>query len=401
MRLAKIFVLALHLCLLSGCEHIGFYNQAVTGHLGIMLGSQPVSELLNDPKTPGPLRQQLILAQKILQHAESQLLLDVDGKYQRYVQLQGDYVVWNVFAAKPLDLRGETWCYPVAGCAPYRGYYAQEDALAFADKYAHMGFETYVGGVSAYSTLGWFNDPLLSSFIGDEPLSLAQLLFHELAHSKVWVPGSTAFNESFASFVGRQGAWEWSQSLGEVESDAYAKWLEQQAQWHIFKRFALQVKADLEKIYAGGASQQEGAVQMLAQRQKYLAQIQNCYQKNRAALGGGRYDNLMSKRFNNAFLVSLGTYEDFFPAFAQLFKQVQHDWSEFYTQVAALAELPKNERATKLAQLVQAASLSEGATWHSDGQSVPHSGKQKIATQANYNHAEQVHCNAFTNHSLN
>ena len=150
MRQVKISILALYLCLLTGCEHIGFYNQAVTGHLGIMLGSQLVSELLNDPKTPDPLRQQLILTQKILQHAETQLLLDADGKYQRYVQLQGDYVVWNVFAAKPLDLRGETWCYPVVGCAPYRGYYAQEDALAFADKYQHMGFETFVGGVSAY-----------------------------------------------------------------------------------------------------------------------------------------------------------------------------------------------------------------------------------------------------------
>jgi predicted aminopeptidase len=409
-RQVKISILALYLCLLTGCEHIGFYNQAVTGHLGIMLGSQPVSELLNDPKTPDPLRQQLILTQKILQHAETQLLLDADGKYQRYVQLQGDYVVWNVFAAKPLDLRGETWCYPVVGCAPYRGYYAQEDALAFADKYQHMGFETFVGGVSAYSTLGWFNDPLLSSFIDYQPLSLAQLLFHELAHSKVWVPGSTAFNESFASFVGRQGAWEWSQSAGAVESDAYVKWLEQQAQWQIFKAFALQAKADLEKIYAGGASQEEDTAQILAQRQKYLAQIQNCYQTNRATLGGGRYDNLMSKRFNNAFLVSLGTYEDFFPAFAQLFRQVQQDWSEFYIQVAALAELSETERAFKLAQLVQAGSaidaeFSKASGLHVSGYLGEHSddrsGEQKIAAQANNNHAEEVHCDAFTNHSLN
>ena len=400
MRRAKIGLLALTLCLLAGCEHISFYNQAVKGHLGIMLSSQSVNVLLEDPETTQALREQLILTQKIVQHAETKLLLDADGKYERFVQLQGDYVVWNVFAAKPLDLRGQTWCYPVAGCAPYRGYYAQEDALAFADKYQHLGFETYVGGVSAYSTLGWFNDPLLSSFVDDQPFPLAELLFHELAHSKVWVPGSTAFNESFASFVGRQGAWEWSQTAMVSESNAYTKWLEQKTQWQIFKEFALQVKADLEKIYAGKASKEgnvgEGkdTANVLAQRQNYLAQIQSCYEKNKAKLGGGRYDNLMRSRFNNAFLVSLGTYEDFFPAFGQLFRQVRGDWSEFYIQVAVLAKLSANDRAFELAQLLQAASAIDSDL--SSG-----SGQQKIAAQANNNNAEEVHCDAFADHGLN
>ena len=400
MRRAKIGLLALTLCLLAGCEHISFYNQAVKGHLGIMLSSQSVNVLLEDPETTQALREQLILTQKIVQHAETKLLLDADGKYERFVQLQGDYVVWNVFAAKPLDLRGQTWCYPVAGCAPYRGYYAQEDALAFADKYQHLGFETYVGGVSAYSTLGWFNDPLLSSFVDDQPFPLAELLFHELAHSKVWVPGSTAFNESFASFVGRQGAWEWSQTAMVSESNAYTKWLEQKTQWQIFKEFALQVKADLEKIYAGKASKEgnvgEGkdTADVLAQRQNYLAQIQSCYEKNKAKLGGGRYDNLMRSRFNNAFLVSLGTYEDFFPAFGQLFRQVRGDWSEFYIQVAVLAKLSANDRAFELAQLLQAASAIDSDL--SSGSS-----QQKIAAQANNNNAEEVHCDAFADHGLN
>ena len=400
MRRAKIGLLALTLCLLAGCEHISFYNQAVKGHLGIMLSSQSVNVLLEDPETTQALREQLILTQKIVQHAETKLLLDADGKYERFVQLQGDYVVWNVFAAKPLDLRGQTWCYPVAGCAPYRGYYAQEDALAFAGKYQHLGFETYVGGVSAYSTLGWFNDPLLSSFVDDQPFPLAELLFHELAHSKVWVPGSTAFNESFASFVGRQGAWEWSQTAMVSESNAYTKWLEQKTQWQIFKEFALQVKADLEKIYAGKASKEgnvgEGkdTANVLAQRQNYLAQIQSCYEKNKAKLGGGRYDNLMRSRFNNAFLVSLGTYEDFFPAFGQLFRQVRGDWSEFYIQVAVLAKLSANDRAFELAQLLQAASAIDSDL--SSG-----SGQQKIAAQANNNNAEEVHCDAFADHGLN
>ncbi len=393
-RCVKMSLLALYLCLLTGCEHIGFYNQAVTGHIGIMLGSQPVNELLADPEIPKTLRQQLILTQRILEYAETALSIEADGKYLRYVQLQGDYVVWNVFAAKPLDLGGETWCYPVAGCAPYKGYYAQEDALAFADKYQRMGFETYVGGVSAYSTLGWFDDPLLSSFIDYQPLSLAQLLFHELAHSKVWVPGSAAFNESFASFVGRQGAWEWSQTAEVVRSDGYVKWIQYQKQWQAFKGFALQVKADLEKIYAVGKSQVKDSGQILTERQSYFAQIQSCYQKNKAKLGEGRYDNLMSKRFNNAFLVSLGTYEDFLPAFALLYKQAEGDWPEFYVQVDALAKLSEKDRAFKLTQLVASASAI-------DADLRKELGKYEVAAQANNNHAEKIHCDAFSNHSLN
>ena len=393
-RCVKMSLLALYLCLLTGCEHIGFYNQAVTGHIGIMLGSQPVNELLADPEIPKTLRQQLILTQRILEYAETALSIEADGKYLRYVQLQGDYVVWNVFAAKPLDLGGETWCYPVAGCAPYKGYYAQEDALAFADKYQRMGFETYVGGVSAYSTLGWFDDPLLSSFIDYQPLSLAQLLFHELAHSKVWVPGSAAFNESFASFVGRQGAWEWSQTAEVVRSDGYVKWVQYQKQWQAFKGFALQVKADLEKIYAVGKSQAKDSGQILTERQSYFAQIQSCYQKNKAKLGEGRYDNLMSKRFNNAFLVSLGTYEDFLPAFALLYKQAEGDWPEFYVQVDALAKLSEKDRAFKLTQLVASASAI-GADLRKELD------KYEVAAQANNNHAEKIHCDAFSNHSLN
>jgi predicted aminopeptidase len=359
-----------------------------------MFSSQPVEALLDDPQTPQVLRQQLLLAEKILQYAEVKLLLDADGKYGRYVQLKDDYVVWNVFAAQPVKLRGETWCYPVAGCAPYKGFYAKEDALAFADKYQHLGFETYVGGVSAYSTLGWFNDPLLSSFIHYQPLSLAELLFHELAHSKVWVPGSVSFNESFASFVGRQGAWEYSQSALVVEPDAYTQWLEQKRQWQVFKGFALQIKADLEEIYAGVQGQTKNTAEIFAQRQRYLVQIQSCYEKNKVNLGGGRYDNLMRTRLNNAFLVTLGTYEDFFPAFEQLFRQSQRDWGEFYMQVAALAKLSAQERTAKLAQLLEAASAMDET--FSGGL-----GEQQVAAQANDNNAEQVHCDAFSNHGLN
>ena len=184
------------------------------------------------------------------------------------------------------------------------------------------------------------------------------------------------------------------------ESNAYTKWLEQKTQWQIFKEFALQVKADLEKIYAGKASKEgnlgEGkdTADVLAQRQNYLAQIQSCYEKNKAKLGGGRYDNLMRSRFNNAFLVSLGTYEDFFPAFGQLFRQVRGDWSEFYIQVAVLAKLSANDRAFELAQLLQAASAIDSDL--SSG-----SGQQKIAAQANNNNAEEVHCDAFADHGLN
>ena len=230
MKAIKIFTLGLCCCLAGGCESLRFYKQAALGQLSLLQQAEDVDALVTDPSTPEGLRQRLETVQGILQFAEQQLDLPVGDRYQRYVGLEQDFVVWSVFVAPPLVMNSVQWCYPLVGCAPYRGYFDQADAVALAANYADRGFDTYVAGVSAYSTLGWFKDPLLSSFVFYSEPALTNLLFHELAHSKVWVNNDVAFNESFASFVGLQGTRQWL-SLGRDQySEPLLRWRRGQVQ---------------------------------------------------------------------------------------------------------------------------------------------------------------------------
>jgi len=249
MKAIKIFTLGLCCCLAGGCESLRFYKQAALGQLSLLQQAEDVDALVTDPSTPQGLRQRLETVQGILQFAEQQLNLPVGDRYQRYVGLEQDYVVWNVFVAPPLVMNSVQWCYPIVGCAPYRGYFDQADAVALAANYANQGFDTYVAGVSAYSTLGWFKDPLLSSFVFYSEPALTNLLFHELAHSKVWVNNDVAFNESFASFVGLQGTRQWLSLGRDQSSEPLLRWRRGQVQWQQFKTFALAAKADLTSLY--------------------------------------------------------------------------------------------------------------------------------------------------------
>ena len=382
MSTIKLFCLGLVCCLFGGCESLGFYRQAALGQLDLLQRSKPIRTVLDDPATSPQLRTRLQRIQLMLRFAEDELQLRVADRYQRYVALGRDYVVWNVFAAPPLDMRSEQWCYPLVGCAPYRGYFDEADARALAARYQENGFDTYVGGVSAYSTLGWFDDPLLSSFVSYREPALANLLFHELAHSEVWLKGDVAFNESFASFVGLEGARAWlAESPEGSRQERYARWRLGQAEWARFKAFALAAKADLANLY----QQQSGTVgERLRQRDELRDHWQGCYSANLSLLGNGRFDPLMGDRLNNALLLSLSTYEDWVGAFAQMFTEVSGDWSDFYAQVAALATLPAPRRLEQMQALRQRGLLQEQSAQRTDHQN-----------------SEQVQCQPFADHILN
>jgi predicted aminopeptidase len=381
MKTIKVLVLALFWSLVGGCESLHFYQQAALGQLSLMRQGESVNSLLQDPDTPQALRERLQAVQSMLQFAEQDLQLDVGGRYQSYVGLKRDHVVWNVFVAPALVMRSEQWCYPLIGCAPYRGYFGKSDAEALAAVYAAKGFDTYVGGVSAYSTLGWFDDPLLSSFVFYSEPALANLLFHELAHSKAWVKGDVAFNESFASFVGVQGAQHWLSLNNDSASRSLARWRQSQAEWQRFKSFALDAKADFATLYNG----QSGSVeQRLQQRERARAHWQQCYERHRQELGAGRFDRLMGENFNNALLMSLGTYEDWVGAFAQLFVDVEKDWQGFFTGVLALTALSAQERLQRMQVLRQRYLL-----------------QQQDTQEADHQNTKQIQCQPFSNHLLN
>ena len=365
-RKLKICAVLLASLAVMGCETMHFYGQAVWGQLKLLHARVPVSKLQGSEKLDPEIRARLTLAQDILSFAETRLGLEQDGRYTSYVQLERDHVVWNVFAAAPYSLAGKQWCYPLVGCAPYRGYFSQADALDAANDYVEQGFETYVGGVPAYSTLGWFEDPLLSTFILWPEADLANLLMHEIAHNRIWVVNDTTFNESFAEFVGNQGARAWLDQRN--QKAVWESWLSEREGWRAFRRFVVQAKAYLGQIYE---IKDQPRAKNLA-----LTELQVCYGHNRANLGDGRFDKLMQNSFNNAFLVSIGTYTDWIPGFQAVYFQAQGDWPAFYAAVDELAAMGEAQRTLELGRLTQ----------------------QQVSHNADDQNAHEINCQPFLSH---
>ncbi|MEM7081092.1 MAG: aminopeptidase [Pseudomonadota bacterium] len=359
---------------LSGCGTVGYYAQAAWGQWSLLRARVDVPQLLDDPTLPAATRQRLQVAWQIRDFAASAMDLAPDARYSTFVDLERPYVVWNVFVAPPFDLTAQTWCYPIVGCAPYRGYFREQAARDFAAGYSSRGYDTHVGGVPAYSTLGWFDDPLLSTFIDWPDGDLADLLLHELAHGRVWVNGDVTFNESFASFVGQEGARRWMQTHGAAQ--ALTTWQQRRLVRRRLTQFLLNVKAQFQRGYALAA---DGGVQGEVRKAELLAKMHACYAAHRERLGGGRYDELVYRRVNNAYLVSVGTYADDVPAFAALFKREGEDWPRFFAAVEALAELPDTERRAVVAALAGSAQDEVGADADNDG-------------------TQQIDCEAFFGH---
>ena len=345
-RLAQ-FLLSLRLAvvlLLSGCSTVNYYQQLALGQYELLQARQPVSQLLADPSTPEPLRQRLVLAQTARTFASAQLQLPDNPSYRAYADIQRPYVVWNLFATHELSLTAQLSCFPIAGCVAYRGYYHEADAVAAAQLLKQQGLDTYVAGVEAYSTLGWFDDPLLSSMLHWDDQRLAALIFHELAHQRLYVEDDTSFNESFASFVEQQGLRQWLARRGEAELDGQGRQQREQ-----FIALIVASRERLSRLYASDLP----AAAMRAGKQAEFARLRSDYHqlRDRHWAGKGRYDGWINAPLNNAKLLPFGLYEQWLPAFAALFAQCAADWSCFYRRAEQLAALPLSERHTALQAL--------------------------------------------------
>ena len=342
-RLWQTGALFLASWLAGGCAAFQYYTQAAAGQLEVLRTSRPVQSVIAHPATGEALRNRLLVAEGIVDFAVSDLGLDPGNSYQRYAALGRPFVVWNVFAAPPLSLEGRRWCYPFVGCVPYRGYFDRNAALRAEDRLVRRGYETYVAGISAYSTLGWFDDPLLSTFIGWSEPRLAELLLHEISHQRIWVRDDAVFNESFATFAGETGARLWFRKTGrEGEFDAY---LASRQAWQRFRALLLATRARLELVYRQGG---EGESQY-REKAQVLEAFRRCYRQHRPSLGGGAFDELV-EAVNNAYLAAFGTYTDWYPAFAALYQQAG-GWTAFLDAVDTLAFLAPEERTAALEAL--------------------------------------------------
>jgi predicted aminopeptidase len=318
----------LALLLLSGCETLSYYAQAVGGQMEMMSLARPAAQLIADPSTPQALRERLELARSIRDFASRELGLPDNGSYRSYADLGRPYVVWNVVAALEFSLEPVESCFPVAGCVPYRGFFAQQDAERHAARLRLAGHDVNVRGVPAYSTLGRFDDPLLSTFIRNPDADLARLIFHELAHQVLYVKGDSTFNESFAVAVERVGVRRWLAAMG--RSAAMQAFLETQERGAKFLALLDQTRARLKALYG-----QPLAPEVMRERKRAeFAELKKVLESN---------PRLKDMEPNNALLAAFATYTQLVPAFEKLLTEEGGDLEKFYARVKRLsANAPSN-----------------------------------------------------------
>jgi predicted aminopeptidase len=337
-----IFRLSLVMCLclaLAGCESLGYYSQAASGQLSMLNDRQSIEQLIEDPDTPVDLKTQLQLVMELIAFAQSELQLPVEGQYSHYVNLERDSVVWNVFVAPELSLESKTWCYPIAGCVAYRGYFSEQGAREYAEELADQGYDTYVAGVAAYSTLGWLNDPILNTFVYREESQLADLIFHELAHQLLYIPGDTVFNESFATTVAMEGVQRWLQKRNNAEQ--YRKYLLGKAQQDDFIHLLGRNRERLAYVY----DTPSGDDAKRRRKQEQIGQLREEYKSLQQQWGDTKaYNAWMAAPINNAKLNSVALYFDLVPALGRLLAKEEYQLPNFYERCAQLEDLNSEER---------------------------------------------------------
>jgi len=329
MKLRGILAVLL-LSLVVGCQALSYYTQAIGGHLKVMAKARPLEEVIADPATAPELKARLETARRVREFATRRLGLPDNASYLSYAELDRPYVVWNVFAAPEFSVEPKPECFPFTGCVSYRGFYSEADARRHAEGLRGQGYDVYVGGVPAYSTLGWFDDPLLSSFIRYPDAQLARLVFHELAHQVAYAKDDTTFNESFAVVVEEEGVRRWLAAegrSGELEAFRAA-----QVRKREFAARVAETRERLAAVYRSGLPRE----QILERKRAELERL-------RAAYPGISFEP------NNAFLASIAVYTELVPAFERLLAE-SGSLEAFYGRVKKLAATERSSRDPLLAR---------------------------------------------------
>ena len=327
----------------TGCESIRYYSHVASGQLSIINHRQPIKTLIADPQTDPVVKQKLERILEIREFAEKDLALPVDDNYLSYVDLHRPFVAWNVGAAPEFSLTPKTWYYPIVGHASYRGYFSQDRADAFAEQLKNEGFDVYVGGVTAYSTLGWFADPVFNTIIRGSDEATAALIFHELAHQILYVPDDTTFNESFATTVEQEGLRRWMEINGNMTG--YQVYLEQRHRREAFIALITKYRQKLEALYRLTLEQND----MRQRKASVFTSLKNEYGSLKSFWGGYTgYDAWFDEQLNNAKLNSIGAYYDLVPAFNRLLDSQDGNLEAFYDKCRSLTALPAPERNERL-----------------------------------------------------
>ena len=323
----------------TSCATTSYYLQSLNGHVDLLLKRQTISGILASQNTDKLLRDKLEMVLEIRRFASEHLSLPDHGSYSDYADLGRNFVVWNVFAAPELSLQAKQWCFLFVGCLNYRGYYSEEAANRYAQTLEAQGYDVFVGGVTAYSTLGWFNDPVLNTMLNRDNNYLASVIFHELSHQKLYLKNDTAFNEAFAEMVAQTGVQYWLDLHGTATSRQ--NFLDKRSDETAFVNLILKYKEKLEMTYNSEISTNEKR----ANKKFLLNQIAEEYE-NQYETGGntGRYVTWLSSGLNNAKLTTVITYQDYVSGFLTIFNHEYRNYQKFYESVEKLSKCDKFRR---------------------------------------------------------
>jgi predicted aminopeptidase len=329
-RIGTAAVLGLILSLNAGC----YLLESAQGQLALMSKREPIAQVIEKPSTPAALRSQLEEVTSIRDFASRELGLPDNGSYRSYADVGRPYVVWNVVAAPEFSVDAKRWCYPIVGCVAYRGYFVEHKAVAFAAKLRKQGFDVSVGGVSAYSTLGHFNDPILNTMVGWNDIDLAAIVFHELTHQMIYVADDASFNEALATTVEEEGVRRWLLAQHR-DADLAAHRVQQEHYLQVIDLLR-RTRSELNDLYASGID----AKRMRERKNRVFAALRESYAHLKAQWGGhAPFDFWFAGEINNAHLASIATYYDCVPGFERELAAAHGDLGAFYHSVHELAKL--------------------------------------------------------------
>ena len=326
---------------LSGCQTIRFYSQAVSGQYEILVHQKPIDELIKNPATDPKLKAQLELVLRIRAFAERELSLHPGRSYLQYADLHRSFVVWNVNVAPPLSLQPKTWWFPIVGSASYRGYFSEAGARRYAEIWEKKGWDTYVSDVPTYSTLGWFRDPLLNTFIFEPEADLADTIFHELTHERIFIAGDTDFNEALATTVAQEGVRRWFEAS--TNTIAYRRYKDGLRHDEEFVKLVLATREELQKVYDDiqllGPAKLQRKAEVITRMRSHYADLKKSWSEGKSG-----YDYWFDEPINNAKLNTVAAYYDLGPAFQGLLQAKGGELEKFYLAVENLAKEPLEKR---------------------------------------------------------
>ncbi|MDW3096069.1 MAG: aminopeptidase [Gammaproteobacteria bacterium] len=337
--LTRIIVLG-SLLQLTACSTLGYLAHTSHGHMKLMSDRQPIARLLEDDSLDQTQAEQFKTILAVREFAIRQLHLPDNESYTTYVNLKRDYVTWVVFAAPQLSLQAESWCFWIVGCVPYRGYFDERKAKQFAEQLRKKSLDVYIAPVPAYSTLGWFSDPVLSSMLNRGEVATAEYIFHELAHQQLYIKNHTSFNEAFATTVGRLGVETWLQSENKTVQLKQYQQIQQNKQ-EIYE-IVEQLKLQLSDIYESSLTDEKEKVHL---KQSAFAEYKKMIvSKTKKWKHQQKYQQWLMDNMNNAKLNSFSTYQSLVPAFISLFERCNRNFADFYVAVQSTQALSDMQR---------------------------------------------------------